>query len=81
MRRPVAVYTSRKGKPFVLFGKHYDGDTPYGDTGKTFNDVAGDAACSVQTFFIQDGPHIADMADLFDTMERAGVVMLTKDEG
>ena len=36
MRQPVTIYTLRNGNPWVMFGKHYGGDTPYADTGRTF---------------------------------------------
>ena len=75
--RPVAIFTQRNGQPYVLFGRNVGGDSPYGVSGQTFGEFAAEhGSAPVQTFVIEDGPHIAVWEALFDDMERAGVVML-----
>src|SRR4051812_48162510 len=80
-KQPVAVWTRRKGEPYVLFGKYLDGNSPYGDSGKTISEfIAEHGGAPVNSFLIEDGPHIERLEALFDKMERAGVIMLMADE-
>ena len=80
VRRPVAILTTRNGQPYVLFGKHIGGDSPYGLSGKTVSEVIEEHGnAPFQIYQIDDGPHIAKWQKLFDQMERDGVVMLATD--
>lgn len=77
MRQPVTIYTLRNGNPWVMFGKHYGGDTPYADTGRTFiEQIAMHGSADVAAFTIEDGPQIDAMTAMFDRMEKEGVVMM-----
>ena len=81
-RIPVAIVTLRDGEPNVLFGKSLHGDTLYADSGKTMLEIIDErGGARVQTFVIEDGPHIAKWEALLDRMERAGVKMEIEEDG